>query len=302
METKYKTFDTEIKQETSTDLRRMTFTISTGAVDRDGDIVDPKGWDLKHYLKNPTVLFAHDYSALPVAKAVSVQKNDSGLVAVAEFPPVGVYPFADTVYEMLKSGFLNATSVGFQPTECEPMKNGKGYHHKSQQLLEWSIVPVPSNPEALALRGIEGDQAKRYAKAMRHWTKDVLGDEAPKLDAEQFDNLADAIAKAMKSPEPKIEDKKTDMATLDYAAIAVEVAKILKPEEVKDISTDVLNIEQVEGEIAWDSIKFPEPTQDLQLDAEAVSNLLIEGMRETLREMASATAQAAINRMTGRLD
>ena len=36
----------------------MRFVISTGAVDRDGDTIDPKGWDLTAYRRNPTVLLA----------------------------------------------------------------------------------------------------------------------------------------------------------------------------------------------------------------------------------------------------
>jgi HK97 family phage prohead protease len=298
MKTTYKQYSTTVEP---LGERKMGFVISTAAVDRDGDTVDPKGWDLGSYTKNPVVLWAHDYAQPPVGKAVNIQATKDGLRADVEFLPQGMSPFADMIHDMCKTGFLNATSVGFRGMEADPAKDRKGgYDFKKQELLEFSIVPVPSNPEALALRGGKSDQVQRYAKAMRHWTKDILGDEAPKLDAEQFENLADAIAKAMKDPEPKVEDKKTDVATLDYTAIAVEVAKLLKPAETKDISTDVLNIEQVDAEIDWDGIKFveDEPT----LDAEAVSKMLLDGVRETIREMASASAQAAVNRMTGRLD
>lgn len=303
MKTTYKQYSTTVEP---IGERKMGFVISTAAVDRDGDTVDPKGWDLGSYTKNPVVLWAHDYSQPPVGKAVNIQATKDGLRADVEFLPQGMSPFADMIHDMCKTGFLNATSVGFRGMEADPAKDRKGgYDFKKQELLEFSIVPVPSNPEALALRGAKSDQVQRYAKAMRHWTKDILGDEAPKLDAEQFDNLADAIAKAMKEPE-KIEEKKADVATLDYAAIAVEVAKLLKPTESKEISTDVLDlrtvadrIEQVDGEIDWSGIKFEdEPT----LDAEAVSKMLLDGVRETIREMASASAQAAVNRMTGRLD
>ena len=297
MKTTYKQYDTTVEP---IGERKMGFVISTAAVDRDGDTVDPKGWDLGSYTKNPVVLWAHDYSQPPVGKAVNIQATKDGLRADVEFLPQGMNPFADMIHDMCKGGFLNATSVGFRGMESDPSNDRKGgYDFKKQELLEFSIVPVPSNPEALAVRGAKSDQVQRYAKAMRHWTKDILGDEAPKLDAEQFDSLADAIAKAMKDPESKVEDKKADVATLDYAAIAVEVAKILMPVETKEISTDVLDIEQVEGEIDWNGIKFvEEPT----LDTAAVSKMLLDGVRETIREMASASAQAAVNRMTGRLD
>lgn len=298
MKTTYKQYTTTVE---SMGERKMGFVISTAAVDRDGDTVDPKGWDLGSYTKNPVVLWAHDYSQPPVGKAVNIQATADGLRADVEFLPKGMSPFADMIHDMVKNGFLNATSVGFRGMEYDPSKDRKsGYDFKKQELLEFSIVPVPSNPEALALRGVKSDLTQRYAKAMRHWTKDVLGDEAPKLDAEQFDNLADAIAKAMKEPEQKQDEKKAEV-TLDYAAIAVEVAKLLKPEEkeIKEISTDVLNIEQVDGEIDWESIKFDEPPT---IDAEAVSKMLLDSVRETIREMAGASAQAAINKMTGRLD
>lgn len=297
MKTTYKQYATTVEPMSE---RKMGFVISTAAVDRDGDTVDPKGWDLGSYTKNPVVLWAHDYSQPPIGKATNIQATKDGLRADVEFLPQGMSPFADMIHDMVKTGFLNATSVGFRGIDAEHPKDRKGgYDFKKQELLEFSIVPVPSNPEALALRGIEGEQAKRYAKAMRHWTKAILGDEAPKLDEEQFDNLADAIAKAMKE-EPKVEAPKAE--ALDYAAIAVEVAKILKPVETKEISDDVLAIEAVEPEIVWDEIALPEQREGLQIDAKQVSDMLVESMRETLREMASATAQAAINRMTGRLD
>lgn len=171
MDTIFKTFDTEIKEEA--DSRRMSFKISTGAVDRDGDIIEPKGWQTDAFMLNPCVLFAHDYKSLPVAKAVKLTKTDTALIAVAEFPPKGTYEFADTVYDMLKGGFLNATSVGFKPMEYEPME--KGYRHKTQQLLEFSIVPVPSNHEALALRGGQlTDEVKALQAPIATWCEKFL--------------------------------------------------------------------------------------------------------------------------------
>lgn len=297
MDKQFKHFIASVEQ---TNPRKMAFTITTASVDRDGDTIDPTGWDLNSYSKNPVVLWAHDYSQPPVGKAVNIQATKDGLRADVEFLPQGMSQFADMIHDMCKNGFLNATSVGFRGTEFDKSAERKsGYDFKKQELLEFSIVPVPSNPEALALRGVKDAQVQRYAKAMRHWTKDVLGDEAPKLDAEQFDNLADAIAKAMKEPEGKVEEKKADAAALDYAAIAVEVAKLLLPVETKEISTDVLNIETVEAEIDWSGIKFED---EPQFDAEAVSKMLLDSVRDTIREMASASAQAAVNRMTGRLD
>ncbi len=299
MKTTYKQYTTTVE---SLGERKMGFVISTAAVDRDGDTVDPKGWDLGSYTKNPVVLWAHDYSQPPVGKAVNIQATKDGLRADVEFLPKGMSSFADMIHDMVQAGFLNATSVGFKGIDAEVSKERQhGYDFKKQELLEFSIVPVPSNPEALALRGIEGEQVKRYAKAMRHWTKATLGDEAPKLDAEQFDNLADAIAKAMKEPEKK--EATQEAQALDYAAIAAEVAKILQPakeEPAQEISTDVLQIEEVKAEIDWDAFEYPE--RSLEIDPKIITDMLLASVKDGFREMASASAQAAINKLTGRLD
>lgn len=142
-------FDTEIK---AGDGRKMTFTISTASVDRMGDTVSVDGWNLDAYVKNPVILWAHDSTSLPVGKATRVWKDNGKLKAEAEFTPPGVARFNDTVYEMLKGGFLNATSVGFAPLKyafAEDPQRRFGIDFLEQELLEFSIVPVPANSEAL---------------------------------------------------------------------------------------------------------------------------------------------------------
>ena len=140
-----KTFTSQIKQVAD---RLISVTVSTAGVDRDNDTVDPAGWQLENFKRNPVVLFAHDYSALPVGRCPSISVMNGKLVASVEFPPSGMYPFADTVYDMVKAGFLNATSVGFKPLDSEPNDHG-GVHFLQTELLEFSIVPIPSNPQAL---------------------------------------------------------------------------------------------------------------------------------------------------------
>src|SRR5690349_13327114 len=99
------------------DSRTATFVITTDGVDRDNDRINQKGWIFDPFLKNPSVLWAHDYSQLPVGKAISLIALENGVESTVQFPPKGVHPFADTVFELVKGGFLNATSVGFAPKE-----------------------------------------------------------------------------------------------------------------------------------------------------------------------------------------
>lgn len=153
--------------------RSMTFTISTAAVDRMGDTVAVEGWKLENYRKNPVVLWAHDSSSLPVAKAPRVWIEDGALKAEAEFTPAGMARFNDTVFDMLKGGFLNAVSVGFQPlkwqwTEAPDRKFGIDF--AEQELLEFSIVPVPANAEAL----VEARAAGIDVAPLRDWAERTI--------------------------------------------------------------------------------------------------------------------------------
>ncbi len=136
------------------DGRVITFVVSNSNQDREGDSVQVSGWNLDHYLKNPVVLWAHDHGQLPVAKALSTGVTGTALLAKDEFTDEALYPFGDTVFRMLKGGFLNACSAGFQPTEWEMMETGVKFLH--QDLLEHSVCPVPAHPEALVVARSKG--------------------------------------------------------------------------------------------------------------------------------------------------
>jgi len=123
---------------------------STESIDRDGDVLVAEGADLANYRRNPVVMYAHDYSDLPVAKAIDIQSVPGvGLRAKIQFPPIGDSPKADAVHKLWAGGFLNAASVGFAPKQAEP--NGTGQRFTQWEMLEFSIVPIPANADALRL-------------------------------------------------------------------------------------------------------------------------------------------------------
>lgn len=121
------------------------FTASTSSVDRQGDSIDQNGWELDNFLKNPVILFAHNYSELPIAKAVEVLKGERSLTIKIQFASEEANPKAQQVKNLVDEGILNTTSVGFIQKE----RNGNII--TKAELLEVSIVPVPANAEALRL-------------------------------------------------------------------------------------------------------------------------------------------------------
>lgn len=141
------------------DSRSLLVKISTSSPDRSRDIVIPSGAVFDNYLRNPVVALAHKYDGLSIAKTEELQITNEGIVAKVTFPEKGVYPVADTVYELYKGGFMNAWSIGFIPLEIEDIEGG-GHEFKKWELLEYSAVLVPDNPEALTLLRSKGIDTK----------------------------------------------------------------------------------------------------------------------------------------------
>jgi len=163
---------TPVPNTDATDSRRLRFVVSSSAVDRDRDIINQAGWRLEAYRKNPVVLYGHDYAELPIARAVDVHVEGDRLVADAEFVPAEVSPFAETVYQLIKRGFLNATSVGFRPITYTRNEERGGYDVQEAELYEFSVVAVPSNPDALVMARSAGVDTQ----PLTAWATKVLAD------------------------------------------------------------------------------------------------------------------------------
>ena len=144
--------------------RTLRFIASDETPDRMGDVIQVNGWNLASYKKNPVVLWGHDSSTVPpIGRATNVRRGrkpngEPALYANIEFAPEEAHPFAETVYQLAKRGFLNAVSVGFLPrktkeaSEQEKQALGMpayGQIYSEADLLEISVVSVPANPSAL---------------------------------------------------------------------------------------------------------------------------------------------------------
>ena len=89
------------------------------------------------YLANPVVLWQHDqYEGLPIGRTTRLEMAPEGLVAEFEFLPGD--ELADRVRNAWDRGFLGAASAGWKYE-----KDG------TPTLMEWSLVSVPRDPEAL---------------------------------------------------------------------------------------------------------------------------------------------------------
>ena len=143
---------------------RLQFVASTGNVDRYGEVIEPSGWVLENFLKNPVFQNAHRYRDVADTlgrvvecgvREVVLRGGDSpkpALVIDVDFA-VEANPVAKLAYDLYAGGYLNAVSVGFIPLEWRDMEGKDGIYrvYQKQELLEVSAVGVPANPDCLVL-------------------------------------------------------------------------------------------------------------------------------------------------------
>lgn len=145
--------------------------LSDASEDRMGDTIDPRGWQLQNFQKNPVLLWAHDQSldaSVPaIGKVTNLHVNAKGqLVGGMQFDMDD--PFAAKVANKYKNGYMSAVSVGFKPLEYE--ETNKGYHFIKQELLELSCVNVPANQNALVqMRSLKDKHSKAATKLMQEY-------------------------------------------------------------------------------------------------------------------------------------
>ena len=145
--------------------RTVEFVISDGTRDRHRTVMNTANWSLDNYRKNPIVGYNHNVygdslftkgSPDDIIGKSEVFKEGDKLIGRVTFEPADINPVADKIYQKIKFGTLRAASVGF--SEIGTGKYGEGdqalgmanetYYFEGQDLMEWSIVNIPSNPSA----------------------------------------------------------------------------------------------------------------------------------------------------------
>lgn len=129
----------------------LHYVMSDETVDRVGDVIEAKGWNLANFVKNPIALFAHDPTFI-VGHWTNVKVAGGKLVGKLNLLPAGVSERLDEIRAAVEAGVLRAVSVGFtaDPEQVERMKTG-GLRFRSADLMECSLVSIPANPNALQM-------------------------------------------------------------------------------------------------------------------------------------------------------
>ncbi len=133
-------------------------TMSDYTLDRDWERIDPKGWDISAYKANPVLLWQHEYFTPAIGHMEDVKVRSGKLSGRPVFDTKEVDPLAWMIGEKMASGTLSAGSVGFCSRKVELIDDPKDKTrliHRKQELFEFSIVNVPSNPAVTIDRAAE---------------------------------------------------------------------------------------------------------------------------------------------------
>lgn len=174
-------FEANIKQAAENTGLYMAWA-SMATVDRDGELVIPAAIkNLDAYLsKNPVVFYDHGWASyaspsegtLPIGKAISASiVEEKGLLVQFQFAP---HEFAQSVKELVDMSVLNTLSIGFighsfldgdEDKMKAILESGIPLPtpiprrvFTSVELLEFSVVGIPSNPDAEIIRAMAPDK------------------------------------------------------------------------------------------------------------------------------------------------
>lgn len=151
--------------------REVRFVISTSTRDRHRTVLNMNNWKLDNFNNNPIVGYQHNVygdnwclapnpdDVLGPGRAwLDTVDGQRVLMGSVVFETADINPLAEKIFRKVLNGTLRSTSVGFM--EFGQGKYGekdmaKGqpeetYFFEGQELLEFSIVNIPSNPAARA--------------------------------------------------------------------------------------------------------------------------------------------------------
>lgn len=163
-----KGYESEVRATESSDgliNNIVTYAMTTDAIDRANDRVDPSGINLRNFGRNAPALWSHQHDTLNVGKWVDLQIHISregwrGIVGKLLFHRLT--DLSRELNAMAAGGFMNTVSIGFIPLEWKDedaadfIKRGEAYPYTDtirtytkSELLECSLCNVPMNPTAL---------------------------------------------------------------------------------------------------------------------------------------------------------
>lgn len=223
---------------TFSDGKDLEFVLSDGSRDRHGTRINPDGWDLTAFRRNPIALFGHS-GGFPIGRWENVRVEGGRLLGRLVLAAAGTSARIDEMASLVRQGILRAVSVGFAVIQ-EGRKGQSEYDFDRQELLEVSLVSVPSNTNALAMA--------RSLNVSKETLNLAFGETAGmgktrETTGEPADTKPAAPARAAASPRPKA----IQMTTISQRIESAQAELNAKRDRLADLSNaDTLDIDAID--------------------------------------------------------
>lgn len=221
---------------------------SDESVDRAGEVIKVSWRDFENYMKNPIMLFGHDYRNIASVawKATKVYIEDNKLIVE------GVFAWteqAQILRQLYDEGIIKTVSVWFIPRERD---NDNRTVITKAELLEVSFVPVPANPNALSIQKAMLDKAIEFGIVKEEEKEEVI-EEEKKPEEVIEENKEEEIPKIEEAEEKEatIKDVMSEIKSLKESIVeltsTIKTKEIEKPEaDGEDISEDDQKSKEIE--------------------------------------------------------
>ena len=171
------------------ETRTREFVISTSRVDSHGTVLPVEKWEIDDFNRAGGFYYQHNTGngwneADPDNQLgpATARYEDGELIGVGTFEPEDINPRAEKILRKVDFGSMKCTSVGFTHDGWHwgDERNGEDptiIYFEGQHLREWSIVHIPSNPDAMKkafepmdkfmLEAIEAQKSKGLQKDIK---------------------------------------------------------------------------------------------------------------------------------------
>lgn len=186
----YRSMTSEIRK-VNEESRTITFVASDDTKDSAGTVLNQDNWDLRRFNSNGVIGYQHkvyggwddtDNPDNVIGKGYAYIEDGKLMVDIT-FEPADINPLADKIYKKIQFGSLRAVSVGFLPIGRGKFGEGEDantYYFAGQELLEVSVVNIPSNPNALK-KSLEAETAYLEAERKRLMEEVQAEEPAPEV-------------------------------------------------------------------------------------------------------------------------
>ena len=174
----------DIKEITTEKNGTFRVIMTTDKKDRDGEIIKIDGWNFENFMKNPVVLYGHNYWWLEniIGRVDKIYRTGNQWIAEGKFASQEANPKAQMVRRLYDEKIIQSVSVGFIIKGRDPTDDSI---ITSAELIELSFVPIPANPDAVDI--IKALGGKDLASMVRKDTDQDAPTDDDKADEDKGD-------------------------------------------------------------------------------------------------------------------